>query len=90
MTDALDIRRKRLLFRSWHRGTKETDLLLGSFAESHLAAFSAERLDRYEALLENDDDVLFDWITGRVAPSPEYDGEIMQLLRDFRYRARPA
>jgi antitoxin CptB len=90
MTDALDIRRKRLLFRSWHRGTKETDLLLGSFAERHLAGFSAEFLDRYEALLENDDGLLFDWITGRVPPPAEYDGDIMRMLRDFRYSARPA
>ena len=40
MTD-VETRRKRLLFRSWHRGTKETDLLLGSFAEQHLPAFSS-------------------------------------------------
>ena len=49
MTEPLDIRRKRLLFRSWHRGTKEADLLMGSFAERHVASFSAEQLDRYEA-----------------------------------------
>src|SRR5689334_16095654 len=49
MTEPMDIRRKRLLFRSWHRGTKEADLLLGSFAERHLAAFTPEQVDRYEA-----------------------------------------
>jgi antitoxin CptB len=89
MTD-VEIRRKRLLFRSWHRGTKETDLLLGSFAERYLAAFSAEQLDRYEALLENDDGLLYDWIAGRVAPPPEHDNDIMRLLLQFRYTARPA
>ena len=90
MTDASDIRRKRLLFRSWHRGTKETDLLLGSFAERHLAAFSEAQLDRYEALLDNDDGDLFDWIAGRAALPAEWDGDIMRLLRAFRYKARPA
>jgi len=85
-----DIRRKRLLFRSWHRGTRETDLLLGSFAERHLASFTEEQLSCYEALLENDDSSLYDWITGRLAPPPEHDGEIMQLIRNFRYTARPA
>ncbi|MBV9522223.1 MAG: succinate dehydrogenase assembly factor 2 [Alphaproteobacteria bacterium] len=90
MPDAADIRRKRLLFRSWHRGTKETDLLLGSFAEEHLAGLTEVQLDRYEALLENDDLRLFDWITGRAAPPPEQDHDVMRLLRDFRYRARPA
>ncbi|MBV8651231.1 MAG: succinate dehydrogenase assembly factor 2 [Alphaproteobacteria bacterium] len=90
MTADIDIRRKRLLFRSWHRGTKETDLLLGSFAEQHLAAFSAEQLDRYEALLENDDGLVFGWVTGREAPPPEHDSDVMRLLRQFRYTARPA
>lgn len=90
MSDALDIRRKRLLFRSWHRGTREIDLLLGSFAERHLASLSEAQLDRYEALLGNDDGDLFDWITGRAMPPMEWDGDVMQLLLDFRHKARPA
>ena len=90
MTDTPDIRRKRLLFRSWHRGTKETDLLVGSFAEQHLAGFSEAELDGYEALLNNDDGDLFDWITGRAPAPAEYDGDILRQLRDFRYTARPA
>jgi antitoxin CptB len=90
MSDTPDTRRKRLLFRSWHRGTKETDLLLGSFAERHVAAFTEAQLERYERLIENDDGDLFAWITGSATPPPEYDGEILRLLRDFRYTARPA
>lgn len=90
MGEAPDIRRKRLLFRSWHRGTRETDLLLGSFAERHLAGLSEAQLDHYEALLEENDAALFDWITGRVAPPPERDSDVLWLLMDFRYRARPA
>jgi antitoxin CptB len=90
MTGADDIRRKRLLFRSWHRGTKETDLLLGSFAERYIAKFTAAQLDRYEALLENDDGDLYDWIVGRVALPAGQDDDIMQLLREFKFTARPA
>jgi antitoxin CptB len=89
MGEAPDIRRKRLLFRSWHRGTKETDLLLGSFAEQHLAGMSEAQLDRYEALLEQEDAELFDWITGRVPPPPGRDSDVLRLLMGFRYRARP-
>ena len=70
MTTPPDIRRKRLLFRSWHRGTREADLILGSFAEANLAAFDEARLDRYEALLECPDADLFDWITGRDRAAP--------------------
>ena len=60
MTDSPDIRRKRLLFRSWLRGTREADLILGSFAESHLAGFDEPQLDQFEALLEVPDAELFD------------------------------
>ena len=80
-----DIRRKRLLFRSWHRGTREADLILGSFAEANLAAFDELRLDRYEALLECPDADLFDWITGRTAPPPEHDTDVIRLLLAFRF-----
>ena len=90
MSRPLDIRRKRLLFRSWHRGTKETDLLLGSFAEAHLAGLSEAQLDRYEALLENNDAALFDWVTGRAPPPAEHDSDVLRLLIGFRYRPRPA
>jgi len=90
MDSALDIRRKRLLFRSWHRGTKETDLLLGSFAEDHLAGMSEAQLACYEALLEENDALLFDWITGRSPPPPERDSDVLRLLMDFRFKPRPA
>jgi antitoxin CptB len=89
MTASPDIRRKRLLFRSWHRGTREADLILGSFAEAYLAGFDESRLDRYEALLECSDADLFDWITGRTAPPPEHDTDVTRLLLAFRYRPRP-
>jgi antitoxin CptB len=89
MDDPLEIRRKRLLFRSRHRGTLEADLLIGSFAERHLPHFSAAQLDRFEALLEvNNDVALFDWITGRAAPPHECDHDVLQLLKDFKYATR--
>ena len=90
MPETPEIRRKRLLFRSWHRGIRETDLLLGSFAEQHLTGLSEAQLDRYEGLLEENDATLFDWIAGRAAPPPERDSDVLRLLIDFRYRARPA
>jgi antitoxin CptB len=84
-----DIRRKRLLLRAWRRGTREADLILGSFADSHLAGFDAARLDAFEALLEVSDAELFDWIYGRAAPPPENDTDVTRLLLAFRYTPRP-
>ncbi len=83
-----DMRRKRLLFRSWHRGTQEGDLVLGSFAESFLAGFDSTRLDRFEALLECADADLFDWTTADSARPPQHDHDVMRLLR--RFCARPS
>ena len=90
MTETLDIRRKRLLFRSWHRGTKEADLLLGSFAERHLDDFTPEQVDRYETLLGADDGELLAWIGGRTAPPPERESDVLRLLLSFKYAPRPA
>jgi len=84
-----DIRRKRLSFRAWHRGTREADLILGSFAEAYLAGFGTAQLDRFEALLECADAELFDWINARAVPSPEYDHDVTRLLLAFRYSPRP-
>ena len=90
MTEPLETRRKRLLFRAWHRGTRETDLLLGSFAERHLGGFGPAQLAEFERILEIDDPRLFDWLTGRSAPPPEHDGGVMRLLLQFKYTARSA
>jgi len=88
MTSSPDPRRKRLLFRSWHRGTREADLILGSFAEQHLAGFDEAQLDRYEALLDVPDPDLFDWLTGRVTPPVECDNDVTRMLLAFRYTPR--
>src|SRR6201982_3489240 len=83
VTSPSDPRRNRLSFRSWHRGTRESDLILGRFADAHLAGFDDDQLDRYEALLECADADLFDWITGRAAPPPEHDHDVTRLLLAF-------
>jgi antitoxin CptB len=90
MTEPLDIRRKRLLFRSWRRGTKEADLLLGSFAERHLSGFTPGQIDRYEALLGADDADLLAWIGGRATPPAERESDVLSLLLAFKYTPRPA
>jgi len=77
MDEATETRRKRLLYQSGHRGTKESDLLLGAFTQT--------QLDAYEAMLNENDGDLFDWVTGRAAPPPEKVSDVLQLLLRFRY-----
>ncbi len=81
--ESLEIRRKRLKYRSQHRGTKELDLLLGRFAAARLDALDAGQVDRFEALLEAPSPLVYAWVTGQDTPPPELDSDVLRLLRDF-------
>lgn len=85
MQDEVETRRKRLRYRSWHRGTKELDLLLGSFAERHLDRLSPDQLDRYEAILEADEHDIYAWIAGRRAVPPAHDNDVMAMILAFDF-----
>jgi len=82
-----EIRRKKLLFRAWHRGTREMDLLLGSFAEAQVKSFDDDQLDQFEKLLENPDPDLYDWKSGRAEPTLDEQGTVMTLFLAHQYRA---
>jgi antitoxin CptB len=82
--DLESVRRKKLLFRAWHRGTREADLLLGNFADRYLAGFDRGQLDRFEALLERLDGEIYDWVAGRAAPSAEQRNDVVDMLLNFR------
>jgi len=82
--EALRDRRKRLLFRATHRGTREADILIGDFAAAHIADFDASALDLFEALLEVPDADLYNWITGREPLPPTHDGDVFRRLAAFR------
>lgn len=74
MTETAEHRLKRLSMRSHRRGTKEMDIILGRFADDRLDGLAPDRLDLYEALLEENDQDLYQWVTrqerapGRFAP----------------------
>lgn len=80
----LETRRKRAYFQSWHRGTREMDLLIGGFAEAYLADLTTAQLERYETLLGQSDADLYEWVTGRREPPPELDSDVLRLLCNFR------
>ena len=86
MTDLTSPRLKRLLYRSRYTGTKETDVLLGRFAERTLAHLSEAELDQYERLIDNSDPDLYMWISGRRPVPPKWDNAVMRMLKDFRIK----
>ncbi len=77
-------RRKRLLYQANHRGTQESDLVIGGFARAHLDDFGADDLDRFEALISLTDADLMDWISGRTEPPEHLRGPILDLMIDFK------
>lgn len=71
---------KKLIFRSWHRGTREMDLLIGRFADAYLPDFTPAQLEAYAAILELPDPDLYNWITGQEPVPDEHRSEVMALL----------
>ena len=83
--ERLQVRRKRLRFRSRHRGMKELDILLGRFADRHLDSLTPHQLDRYDSLLECPEPDLLGWILGRAAPPAVHDTDVMTLLKNMKH-----
>ncbi|MPY69748.1 MAG: succinate dehydrogenase assembly factor 2 [Alphaproteobacteria bacterium] len=84
MADPQAGQRKRLLFQSTRRGTKESDLILGGFAQAHLAGMDSGQLGRYSALLEQNDPDLLGWVIGTRTPPADHDNDVLALLIEFK------
>jgi antitoxin CptB len=85
----LDPRRKKILFRAWHRGMREMDLIMGRFAEQSLDGMGDAELDAFELLIEVPDRDLLAWITGREPTPGNYDTAVFQALRAFHTHDKP-
>jgi antitoxin CptB len=83
----LDPRRRRLLFRAWHRGTREMDLIMGRFADAVIGELDDGGLAEFEQLAEVPDRDLFGWITGSEPVASNYDSAIFRRLRAFHLGA---
>jgi len=84
MTIDDDARLKKLRFRAWRRGFREADLILGPFADKHVASMSDAELDTFEVLLDQPDQDLYAWIVGTADTPPAFDHEIMNRIKGFR------
>lgn len=85
-----DARLKKLKFRAWRRGFREADLILGPFADQHVASFSEAELDAFEDILEQPDQDLYAWILGREPTPAAFDGAIMNRIKAFAAEAGAA
>lgn len=87
-SEGLDPRRRRLLFRCWHRGIREMDLVLGRFADAHLVSLTEAELDELERWLEVPDQQIFAWVNGMEVTPQKFDTGLFRRLRDFHRKEK--
>lgn len=86
--ETAEARLKRMRMRSWRRGTKEMDLVLGPYADAQLSAMTVAELDAFDAILEENDQDLMAWILGQKAPPVAHAGLISVLAAHASARLR--
>jgi antitoxin CptB len=82
------IRRRRLRYRAWHRGTKEMDLVLGPFADAFVEGYGPAELDRLEALMDEEDTDLLKWVMGQEPVPASADGRLLDEIVAHRLKAK--
>ena len=81
----IDTVRKRLIIRSWRRGTKELDLILGKFSNNNVSKLEMDELHLYEQLLSNDDHVIYGWLFEK-EESPAIFCSLIKQIQEGMYR----
>jgi antitoxin CptB len=84
------VRLKRLRYRAHHRGMKEVDLILGPFADAHLASLGEAELEAFEQLLDIPDQQIYGWVVGEIQPEPELGDTLIGVIRTIKLSARRA
>ncbi len=83
LSAAPETRRRRVRFRSWHRGMREMDLILGRFADAEIETLTEAELDAFEAVMEEQDHDVFSWLTGAQPLPAEFDTLLFQKIEAF-------
>ncbi|MEM8749294.1 MAG: succinate dehydrogenase assembly factor 2 [Pseudomonadota bacterium] len=79
----LDDKRKRLLFRAWHRGMREMDYVLGTFANETLEGMSDDDLEQFELLMQVPDPDMYKWLSGTATVPDNWDMPLVRQIREF-------
>lgn len=86
MTD--DLRRRRIKFRAWHRGTREADLMIGGFTDRHLDGCDEGGVAWFEAMLEENEVDVMAWALGTQVAPARFEGPLLEALRRLDYVAK--
>ncbi|KAB0266168.1 MAG: hypothetical protein K0S56_2948 [Microvirga sp.] len=85
----LDVRRKQILYRAWHRGMREMDLIMGRFADAEIGSLTEADLAEFERLIDAVDRDLFAWITGEAETPNDYDTPLFRRMKAFHTHTSP-
>jgi antitoxin CptB len=85
-SEGLSERRRKLLFRSWHRGIREMDLIMGGFADVSIAAMTDGELDELERLLDVPDQEIYSWFTSEGVVPAQFDSALFKRMKEFSNR----
>lgn len=79
MTETAADRLKRMRMRAWRRGTKEMDLILGAYADAHLAGMGAAELATFDSLLSENDQDLLAWVIGQISAPAQHADLLLRI-----------
>lgn len=82
-SEGLDERRRRLLFRAWHRGMREVDLITGRFADAHIGSLDEAEVAEFEQLMDVPEPDLLNWVMGAAEVPANRDTALFRRLREF-------
>lgn len=80
----LDERRRRILYRCWHRGIREMDLVLGQFAEENIADLTDVELDELEVIMDEEDNDLVKMVTGALPVPERFQTPLFERIASYR------
>lgn len=83
MDNKVELLRKKLLYKSWNRGCKETDIILGEFAKNQIDILSTDELLAFEIILQHSDHLIYNAAVGRVPIPDEFDQPLFQKIVEF-------
>ena len=86
MNFEIDKLKKRLLYRSQYRGTKEMDKLIGAFVKAKINTLNIEELNELEKFLEIDDDNLYKFYNNQKTQITIKKNKILSLFKNFIYK----
>lgn len=73
----------KLIYRSWHRGTKELDLILGNFIQDNISDMKETDIKVYEDLLASEDPEIYNWIVKSENPPNQQLGNLIKKIRYY-------